>query len=716
MHKKLLTAIMIILLIQQAISGQSETYSVAIAPFSSKKNNEFSPVYYKKTIVFCTSRSPNSILSFSGSQNMRHYNIYSTKRKDKGISHNAKLFSRELKTKVNNGPVTFNSTGDTIYYSRNLELTNKTIKLSGTGNKLGIFRAVLADGRWTKVREFNYNDKTYNTTAPCLSPDGKKLFFASDKPGGSGGYDLYYSQWRGDYWDKPVNLGAVINTAGNESYPFISSSGDLFFSSDGLPGLGGMDIFCSRLSNNEWLTPVRLDPPVNSRFNDFGIITDSLMNEGYFSTDRNKTTEIFHFKTDFPQAFYNTIQKDNRYCFMFRDTGSIAVDTSYIKYLWKFGDGKTSDRKVTSHCFEGPGDYKIKLDLIEKSSGRLFFSKLSYNLKIRNAEQPFINSSDIAVKDDIIDFDGIKSYLPGYKILAYTWNFGDGGKSSGENVKHSYKKKGDYFVNLGLTLKSTSTGKVNKTGISKKIAVFDNIREETSYQVSNGSEKVRLPDPRESENVSISDSYSAENEFKSDAVFVVEVANSKSRIPLNNFLFRKVPKQFSITEKHISDTSVYSYTVDQQMNLMATYPSFREMSALGFKDARIKIYLLNDNSEKELHNLIKINGAFADSYFDAAERLTSNAYIMLDQIYKLMKKYPPMKLELAVHTDNTGLAENNLTLSQRHSQFLVNYLIKRGIDNKRIIAMGFGGSKPIAPNFLEKDRKLNRRIDFIIVN
>jgi len=401
---------------------------------------------------------------------------------------------------------------------------------------------------------------------------------------------------------------------------------------------------------------------------------------------------------------------------MFRDTGSIAVDTSYIKYLWKFGDGKTSDRKVTSHCFEGPGDYKIKLDLIEKSSGRLFFSKLSYNLKIRNAEQPFINSSDIAVKDDIIDFDGIKSYLPGYKILAYTWNFGDGGKSSGENVKHSYKKKGDYFVNLGLTLKSTSTGKVNKTGISKKIAVFDNIREETSYQVSNGSEKVRLPDPRESENVSISDSYSAENEFKSDAVFVVEVANSKSRIPLNNFLFRKVPKQFSITEKHISDTSVYSYTVDQQMNLMATYPSFREMSALGFKDARIKIYLLNDNSEKELHNLIKINGAFADSYFDAAERLTSNAYIMLDQIYKLMKKYPPMKLELAVHTDNTGLAENNLTLSQRHSQFLVNYLIKRGIDNKRIIAMGFGGSKPIAPNFLEKDRKLNRRIDFIIVN
>ena len=126
--------------------------------------------------------------------------------------------------------------------------------------------------------------------------------------------------------------------------------------------------------------------------------------------------------------------------------------------------------------------------------------------------------------------------------------------------------------------------------------------------------------------------------------------------------------------------------------------------------------MLKDQSEKELRNLIMINGAFADSYFDSSEKLTSGAYIMLDQIYKLMNKYPPMKLEVAVHTDNTGVAENNLAISQRHSQSLVNYLIKKGISNKRMVAMGFGGTKPISPNFLEKERKLNRRIDFIVIN
>jgi outer membrane protein OmpA-like peptidoglycan-associated protein len=149
---------------------------------------------------------------------------------------------------------------------------------------------------------------------------------------------------------------------------------------------------------------------------------------------------------------------------------------------------------------------------------------------------------------------------------------------------------------------------------------------------------------------------------------------------------------------------------------MSTYPAYREMVGLGFKDVSIKAFVLSDPSEKELHNLITIYGAFAETYFDSSDRLTSNAYIMLDQIVKLMNKYPSMRLEVAVHSDNTGSAENSLALSQRRSQILVNYLIDRGINTKRLVATGFGGSKPVAPNFLEKDRRLNRRIDFIIIN
>lgn len=152
------------------------------------------------------------------------------------------------------------------------------------------------------------------------------------------------------------------------------------------------------------------------------------------------------------------------------------------------------------------------------------------------------------------------------------------------------------------------------------------------------------------------------------------------------------------------------------MTLMATYPAYSEIYSLGFRNVKIRTSVLKDPSEKELHNLIKINGAFADTYFDASDRLTSNAYVMLDQIAKLMNKYPAIKLEIAVHSDNSGTAESSLSLSQSRAQLLVSYLVNRGINTRRLMATGFGGSKPIASNYLEKDRKLNRRIDFIIIN
>ena len=469
--------------------GQIETYTVTLSKFSSRKYDEFSPVYYKNGIVFCTNRSPNLFLNYSSSQNKRQFKIYYIDTTRKVNSRRAGLFSKNLKTKLNDGPVTFNSRGDTIYYSRNLDLTNKLSKISSPRNKLGIFSAVLVDGKWTKIREFRYNNEMYNITSPCLSPDGKRLFFASDKPGGFGGSDLYYCKWQDSYWGEPVNLGPVINTTGNESYPFINASGDLFFSSDGHPGLGGKDIFFSQFSDTSWLAPVHLDPPVNSKFDDFGIVTDTLFNEGFFSSNRKKSIDIYHFKTNYPQIFYSRIQRENQYCFIFNDNGSIVIDTGKLEYKWSLGDGKSSDKAVVNHCFKGPGNYDIKLDIIDRATGKLFFSKLSYKLEIRDIEQPYINSSNMAVKGDIMEFDGLKSYLPGYKILTYSWNFGDGNRSTGESVKHTYQKKGEYLVNLALTLKSLTTSNIHKTGISKKVIVLNDLKEKVEFPDKNDSDK-----------------------------------------------------------------------------------------------------------------------------------------------------------------------------------------------------------------------------------
>ncbi len=197
--------------IETSFFGQTETYTVKIAPFSSEKYDEFSPVYYKGGIVFCSNHNSSLLFNYSTIQNKGLFKIFYIDTID--INHkSARLFSNVLNTHSNNGPVTFNATGDTIYYSRNLVVDGKPKDVSSARNKLGIFYAVLEGNKWTNIHDLRFNSDSYNITTPYLSPDGKRLYFASDKPDGYGGSDLYYSEWKDNYWNNPVNLGPVINT------------------------------------------------------------------------------------------------------------------------------------------------------------------------------------------------------------------------------------------------------------------------------------------------------------------------------------------------------------------------------------------------------------------------------------------------------------------------------------------------------------------------
>ena len=145
---------------------------------------------------------------------------------------------------------------------------------------------------------------------------------------------------------------------------------------------------------------------------------------------------------------------------------------------------------------------------------------------------------------------------------------------------------------------------------------------------------------------------------------------------------------------------------------MATYFTFKKFLDLGYRDISINLYVIKDPEQKGLLNILKSTGAYVDKYFDGSYNLTSQAYIMLNQVVRLMNKYPELSLEVAVHTDNQGAGGTNLSLSGRRAQVFVDYMIDRGISANRLISIGYGEYRPIAPNYLEKDRKLNRRVEF----
>ena len=125
---------------------------------------------------------------------------------------------------------------------------------------------------------------------PALSVDEQTLVFASNMKGGFGGFDLWYSVFNKDKneWGAPVNLGPTINTPGNEVFPFIRDNGDLYFSSDGHLGMGGLDIFkATKTGDNQWGEVTNLQSPINSAADDFGIIFEGTKDRGYFASNRD---------------------------------------------------------------------------------------------------------------------------------------------------------------------------------------------------------------------------------------------------------------------------------------------------------------------------------------------------------------------------------------------------------------------------------------------
>lgn len=198
-------------------------------------------------------------------------------------------FASNLNSKYHEGPAAFFKDGSQVIFTRNNFLNGKSRKSSEGINKLKVYSAKAKGSGWSDIQELPFNSDEYSVGHPTLSPDDTYLIFASDMPGGFGGTDLYASKYDGTNWSAPINLGKEVNTSGNELFPYLDPNGDLYFSSTGHPGLGGLDLFYVKM--NEFTprsTVSNLGKPINSEKDDFSLITDGSRKKGYFSSNRKR--------------------------------------------------------------------------------------------------------------------------------------------------------------------------------------------------------------------------------------------------------------------------------------------------------------------------------------------------------------------------------------------------------------------------------------------
>ncbi|HMG93293.1 MAG TPA: tetratricopeptide repeat protein [Chryseolinea sp.] len=250
---------------------------------------ELAPVPVRDGLVFTSNRrGSQAVERVSARLNEPFYQLYKSSWKVASttgilIMTEPKHFASSISSPYNTGPLAFYNKGN------NMVFVSSSADPDGNGGyTLGLYFAVLEENKWKIVSSYQHNSDDYSINDVSINEDGTVLYFSSEMKGGLGGNDIYTSQLKDGQWSKPLNLGDVVNTSQNEIFPYLHQDGSLYFSSDGLPGLGQLDLFKAETKADGYSEPQNLGYPVNSSYDDFALAFDSLATHGYFASNRKR--------------------------------------------------------------------------------------------------------------------------------------------------------------------------------------------------------------------------------------------------------------------------------------------------------------------------------------------------------------------------------------------------------------------------------------------
>lgn len=258
-------------------------YTVKRQPLFNSRRTDFSPVLAgdESEQLFWTSTRPQATGGeISGITGVKNGDIFFSKKDDKGKWQQPELIEGELNSEYDEGACAFSPDQKTMYLTRCTHDPDFP-------RYAQIFTSSRSDAAWSKPLLLEITKDTLSSYAhPAVTPDGQWLYFVSDMPGGLGGLDIWRVRLTSNGLGGVENLGEPVNTPGNEMFPTFRLNGEMYFSSDGHPGMGGLDLFCAVCDTAGVWTVENLRSPMNSAGDDFGMTFEGLHNRGYFSSNR----------------------------------------------------------------------------------------------------------------------------------------------------------------------------------------------------------------------------------------------------------------------------------------------------------------------------------------------------------------------------------------------------------------------------------------------
>ena len=260
-------------------------YIVKKAKELNGQRSDYCPAYVGEdtTMVITTSTRKEATGSdLSGITGQKHADLFITKKDEKGKWQKTEKIESDVNSEFEDGACTFTPDGKTMYFTR-------CVTDDHYPRFAAIYKSNRSDASWSKPEPVRISSDTLSAYAhPAVSPDGEWLYFTSDMKGGEGGLDLwrFYIGRNRSKEGIVENLGPEINTEGNEQFPAFGPKGELFFSSDGYPGMGGLDIFYATINNDSIIGIENIGAPVNSNGDDFGMTFAPGLYRGFFSSNR----------------------------------------------------------------------------------------------------------------------------------------------------------------------------------------------------------------------------------------------------------------------------------------------------------------------------------------------------------------------------------------------------------------------------------------------
>ncbi|WP_170154526.1 OmpA family protein [Mangrovibacterium diazotrophicum] len=274
--------------------------------------SELGPVVYGDKLIFCSAGRRSGTKRKSYGEEEPYLKIFASQILPDGQLGTPEVYAPNLRTKAHDGPLAIASEAGKMFVTQNQKFRgvhldpNKIVQLK-------IQQASLQDGDWKPSAEFPFNSKKYSVAHPAVNADGRILVFASNQDGGYGLTDLYISYFDRGNWTTPRNLGPLVNTSESELFPYLANDSTLYFSSSGLEGLGGLDLFRADLKDGKVVRVKNLGAPINSSYDDFSMAFTVYDEEGYFASNRGgkRNDDLYYFERNIVPLPVRVIVQDS---------------------------------------------------------------------------------------------------------------------------------------------------------------------------------------------------------------------------------------------------------------------------------------------------------------------------------------------------------------------------------------------------------------------